>query len=122
MECLVSFTNCELHTLQIQVLWTMTLCDKHVTHTHSHIQCNPMTFHMHNKYDELGNKHVKDILYVICSIHVNQRIQHLYSLHTFECQHRYIIIVIQSIIPTNSHLPVISFRHTFDSHSFQARF
>jgi hypothetical protein len=40
----------------------MTLCDNHVTHTHIHIQCNPRTFHMHNKYDKRGNKHAQFIL------------------------------------------------------------
>ena len=33
---------------------------------HGYIQYNPKTFHMHNKYDELGNKRVKYILYAIC--------------------------------------------------------
>jgi hypothetical protein len=50
----------------------MTLCDNHVTHAHIYIQYNSRTFHKHNKYDELGNKHVKYILYAIYSIHFNQ--------------------------------------------------
>ena len=72
MECPVPFTDCELYTLRIQGLWSMTLCDNHVTHAHTHIQYNPRTFHMYNKYDKLVNKHVKDILCSTCSIHFNQ--------------------------------------------------
>jgi hypothetical protein len=71
MECSVSFTDCEQYTLRIQGLCTITLCDNHVTHAHRHIQCNPMTIYMHNKYDKHDNKHVKYILCVICSIHFN---------------------------------------------------
>ena len=57
--------------LRIQGLWTKTLCEKYVTHTYSHIfnvTLEPFTciINMIN----FGNKHVKDILYVICSNHL----------------------------------------------------
>jgi hypothetical protein len=58
-----------------------------------------MTFHMHNKYDELGNKHVNDIFYVIClNLLINK--YNIYSLQTFESHHRYKIIEIKGTIPT----------------------
>jgi hypothetical protein len=48
---------------------------------------------MHKKYDELGNKHVDDILYTIWSNHLIGE-YNIYSLQTFECQYGYKIIEI----------------------------
>ena len=39
----------------------MTFYDNYVTHTYIHIQCNPKTLHLYNKYDKHSNKYVKDI-------------------------------------------------------------
>jgi hypothetical protein len=66
----IPFMDYKLFILRLKRLWTMTLYDNHITYMNSHIQCNFLTFHMNNKYVELCNKHVKDILYIICSNHL----------------------------------------------------
>ena len=70
---------------------------------------------MHNKCNKLGNKHVKDILYAICS-------NHLISEYNIYIHYKYLNVNIdikslgyKAQFPTNSHLLVILIRHTFDS-------
>ena len=84
IECLIPFTDCELYIFK-------TLCDNHIT------------FYIHNKYDELGNKHIKYILYDICSNYLISE-YNIYSLKTFKCQYIYKIIWIQGTIPNKTTL------------------
>jgi hypothetical protein len=59
MECLVPLPTTNFSILKLQGLWIKTLSDNLVAHTHSHIHCNLRTFHIHNIYDELCDKHIK---------------------------------------------------------------